>query len=108
MSQHAENIALAEQGPGKEQLFNVNQRFALTICALYTVDDPPNITQAQQDQALPGESEFLDGPQSLFSMYLNKAVREDREMVESWKADADNTLIFVGQTSPVLLHFFSV
>lgn len=63
-----------------------------------SIDDPPNITRTQQDQALSGESDLSDGSESLFSMYLNRTIPEDREMVESWKADADKILVFVGHT----------
>ena len=36
-----------------------------------------------------------DGSGALFSMYLDRAIAEDKEMVESWKGDADRTLVFV-------------
>ena len=29
-------------------------------------------------------------------MYLDRAIKEDKDMVASWKGDADGTLIFVG------------
>ena len=29
-------------------------------------------------------------------MYLDRAIEEDRRMVESWKGDADGMLVFVG------------
>ncbi|KAF8484587.1 hypothetical protein DFH94DRAFT_623933, partial [Russula ochroleuca] len=37
-----------------------------------------------------------DGSGALFSMYLDRAIAEDKEMVESWKADADKILVFTG------------
>ncbi|KAI0000054.1 hypothetical protein BJV77DRAFT_939703 [Russula vinacea] len=37
-----------------------------------------------------------DGSGALFSMYLDRAIAEDKEMVESWKGDADRTLVFTG------------
>jgi hypothetical protein len=43
-------------------------------------------------QALRGES---DGSEALFSMYLDRTITEDKEMVESWKGDADKILVFV-------------
>ena len=43
-------------------------------------------------QGFRGES---DGSEALFSMYLDRTITEDREMVESWKGDADKILVFV-------------
>ena len=40
-------------------------------------------------------SDFVDGSGPIFSMYLDMATEEDKKMVESWKADADGTIIFV-------------
>ena len=53
---------------------------------------PPQFTQ---NQASHGASNFADGSGHIFSMYLEMATEEDKKMVESWKADADGTLIFV-------------
>jgi len=58
------------------------------LCVLTSVDD-------QQGQALPGESNFSDGSEPLFSMYLTRARKEDRAMTESWKGYADGMLTFV-------------
>ncbi len=40
-------------------------------------------------------SNFVDGSGPIFSMYLDMATEEDKELAESWKADADGILIFV-------------
>jgi hypothetical protein len=40
-------------------------------------------------------SNFSDGSGPIFSMYLERTKEEDKEMAESWKADADGILIFV-------------
>jgi len=39
-------------------------------------------------------------------MYLDRAIAEDKKMVESWKGDAEGMLVFVRiqTTLPVLLH----
>lgn len=58
------------------------------------IDVPPNITRVWQ-QWQGGDFNLSDGSGALFSMYLDKAVVEDREMVESWKGDADKILFFV-------------
>lgn len=69
-----------------------------TSSSLPSVDDftyPPTTTTAQQDQGLPGESNFSDGSEALFSMYLRRAREEDRKMAESWKGYAEGMLVFV-------------
>ena len=42
-----------------------------------------------------GQSDFVDGSGPIFSMYLTMAEEEDKTMTESWKADAEGTLVFV-------------
>ena len=39
---------------------------------------------------------------ALFSMYLNKVLDEDKEMVDSWKDDANGMLTFV--RLPIVSH----
>ena len=53
------------------------------------------LPQFTQNQVSHGASNFADGSGHIFSMYLEMATEEDKKMVESWKADADGTLIFV-------------
>ena len=77
------------------QDFKVNNLFALTV-PVPSINDPPYNTWDQQDQAPIGESYSSDGSGSLFSMYLDRTILDDREMVEGWKGDADKILIFVG------------
>ena len=55
----------------------------------------PSFPPSQQDQGLQGESNFSDGSEALFSMYLHRAKEEDRQMAESWKGYADGMLVFV-------------
>ena len=74
----------------REQFKN-DHLLALTLPSP-SIDDAPNTTQAQQRQPLQEESDLSD---SLFSMYLNRASDEDKEMVESWKEDANGMLTFV-------------
>ncbi len=47
------------------------------------------------DDQYPGMSNFVDGSGPIFSMYLEMATEEDKEMAETWKADAEGILIFV-------------
>jgi hypothetical protein len=75
--------------------------------SLPSVDDhtshppvPPITTPSQQDQGLPGESNFSDGSEALFSMYLRRAGEEDRKMVDGWKGYADGMLVFVSLRPP--------
>ena len=66
---------------------------------------PPQLAQNQVSQ---GVSDFLDGSGPIFSMYLEMATEEDKNMAESWKADADGILIFVCRrrslSSYLMLH----
>jgi len=57
-------------------------------------------TPPQQDHGLPGESNFSDGSEALFSMYLRRAREEDHDMVEGWKGYADGMLLFVSLRAP--------
>lgn len=95
--QYAEDATLFEQGPGMEQLLELNSRLT-TSSDEHPLDDAPYITRAQEGQSqqtLIGESDPSDGSEALFSMYLDKAIEEDNKMAESWKGEADGLLIFV-------------
>jgi hypothetical protein len=39
--------------------------------------------------------EEVDGSAAIFTMYLEMSLKEDVEMVEGWKEDANSILIFV-------------
>ncbi|KAH9059834.1 hypothetical protein EDB87DRAFT_1684313 [Lactarius vividus] len=54
---------------------------------------PPGSSWVGQDQA---QLEEIDGSEALFAMYMERAGKEDREMAERWKADADSILVFTG------------
>ena len=41
------------------------------------------------------ESGFVDSSGPIFSMYMELAEEEDKNLAESWQADADSILIFV-------------
>ena len=67
----------------------------------YIEDGPVNPNHPpQQDQGLQGESNFSDGSEALFSMYLRRAREEDRKMAEGWKGYADGMLVFVSPRAP--------
>jgi hypothetical protein len=51
--------------------------------------------ESAQNQASGGDSNFVDGSGPIFSLYLEMATKDDNNMVENWKADADGILIFV-------------
>ena len=55
---------------------------------------PPQWAQNRASQP-EGQSDFVDGSGPIFSMYLEMAEEEDKKMAESWKADAEGTLVFV-------------
>ena len=56
--------------------------------------DTPQWAQSRASQP-EGHSDFVDGSGPIFSMYLEMAEEEDKKMAESWKADAEGTLVFV-------------
>ena len=55
---------------------------------------PTNMTQPQPRSD--HDQTPSDGSESLFSMYLDRVIEEDRRMVESWKGDAERLLTSVG------------
>ncbi|KAI0265474.1 hypothetical protein BGY98DRAFT_1070089, partial [Russula aff. rugulosa BPL654] len=69
---------------------------------------PPTKKPSHQDQGPPGESNFSDGSEALFSMYLRRAREEDRKMAESWKGYADGMLVFTGLFSAALAALLAV
>jgi hypothetical protein len=93
-----------------QNLESMRSRIKVWICSsttasssLPSVDDhsyPPIASPAQQDRSQPGESNFSDGSEALFSMYLRRAKEEDYKMVESWKKYADGMLTFVSLRAP--------
>ena len=69
---------------------------------IYVADNVSYSKQSSQDNKSHGEPNFVDGSGPLFSMYLELAEEEDKKMAESWKADADATLVFVSPISCLL------
>jgi hypothetical protein len=96
MSQPADTTALdrAEQGPGTNLLLQ-GQPPLCPHTVTPSIVDAPGTAQDQQDQPSEGGSNLSDGSGALFSMYLDRAIEEDTNMVESWKGDADGMLVFV-------------
>jgi len=47
-------------------------------------------------QAAQEDFKHSDSSEALFSMYLDRVIKEDRRMVEGWKGDAEGMLTFVG------------
>ena len=89
MSQSPENIDLVEQGPGAGTEWLLGLHPGLPLHRTTSIADT---AKDKQDEASRRET---DGSESLFSMYLDRALEEDQKMVESWKGDADGMLIFV-------------
>ncbi|KAH9054795.1 hypothetical protein EDB87DRAFT_1418172 [Lactarius vividus] len=79
---------------------------------------PENVGAAEtgnhqdQPQSAPtqptGVSNFVDGSEPIFSMYMEMASEEDKKMAEGWKADADGILIFTGLFSAAVASLISV
>jgi hypothetical protein len=57
-----------------------------------------------QAETLQGGWGFTDSSGPLFSMYLDRAEKQDKKMTDRWKSDADGILIFVsGHTSHLFI-----
>ena len=52
-------------------------------------EDAADVTSA------PNETTYTDPSGAIFSMYITRALKFDRENVENWKGGADGILIFV-------------
>lgn len=75
--------------------------------SLPSVDDPsypPVTTSPQQYQGWPGEFDFSDGSDALFSMHLRLAEEEDHMRVESWRGYAEEIVVFVSLSSYAPSH----
>ena len=84
--------------------------FIIALCSSPSIatpigDDqyyPPQLAQNRASQP-EGQSHFVDGSWPIFSMYLEMVEEGDEKMAKSWKADADDTLVFVRlSSSPIL------
>jgi hypothetical protein len=99
MGNRNNNTPGSEPGIDEEQGQGTDLSFIQTASpSLPSVDD-------QQNQG-PGDSNFSDGSEALFSMYLRRATEEDRKMADSWKGYADGMLVFVSlrpMIPPILL-----
>ncbi|KAH9056357.1 hypothetical protein EDB87DRAFT_1687577 [Lactarius vividus] len=61
-----------------------------------------------QNQAPDAETNFSDGSEPLFSMYLERAEEEDKKKAESWQGDAEGILVFTGLFSAAVATLLSV
>ena len=61
--------------------------------------DPPQSAQNQESTPV-----VIDGSEPIFSMYLEKAEKEDEKMTDNWKADADGIIIFVRLCPSPMFH----
>ena len=94
-----ESMIDVEQGQGTDLSF-IHNRLVLTPSVDQSYPPPPITTTSQQDQGPQGESNFSDGSEALFSMYLRRVKEEDSRMAESWKGYADGMLVFVSLRAP--------
>jgi hypothetical protein len=96
-----ENITgnMTEAGIGKGAVTGTS--FPLRPCLhqshplIIPIDDCQNPPRAARNQTSQGEPGFFDSSGPILSMYLETAKEEDKEMAESWKADAEGILVFV-------------
>jgi hypothetical protein len=49
------------------------------------------------DSCFPGEK-YGDSSDTVWSMYLTEAEKQDKDVIESWKGDTDGILVFVSLT----------
>ena len=52
-------------------------------------------TDRHEPQSTPQGTNYGDSSNALFSMYLSRAEKFDKEQSESWKGNADGILVFV-------------
>ncbi len=71
------------------------QTLLLLIAASIVVKYRYSRRKARNEPPQRGPRVF-DGAGRIFSMYLEMALEEDKKLAESWEADADGVLIFVG------------
>lgn len=98
-----ETINVSDAGIGTDIL--------LPHWSIYTVhtsvrslDDNQYQPRSTQKQELDVDSEYVDGSEPIFSMYLEIATKEDKEKVKNWKDDADSILTFVRLSSDPVSH----
>ncbi|KAF8257179.1 hypothetical protein EI94DRAFT_1633304 [Lactarius quietus] len=56
----------------------------------------------------PNEATYSDPSGAIFSMYITRALKLDREIVENWKGGADGILVFTGLFSSTVATFISI
>jgi hypothetical protein len=59
---------------------------------------PDTSNKERLEELSQSDLEVIDGSEAIFAMYLEMALREDKEMVEGWKEDANTILIFVSSS----------
>ena len=57
------------------------------------LDERPDFISAPEYQAMGPDRP--DPSEALFSMYLDRAIEDDKKMVERWKGTTDGILVFV-------------
>jgi len=67
---------------------------------LDVLPNPPRTTQCEGKQTA-----FEDSSGPLFFMYQKMTEEEDNKMIESWKSEAESTIIFVSSYLAFYLHF---
>ncbi|KAN0130554.1 hypothetical protein V8E53_011640 [Lactarius tabidus] len=67
---------------------------------------PPE--DAGDDTPAPNETTYSDPSGAIFSMYITRALKFDRENVESWKGGADGILVFTGLFSSTVASLIAI
>ncbi|KAN0130549.1 hypothetical protein V8E53_011635, partial [Lactarius tabidus] len=63
---------------------------------------------SDDDATSPNETTYSDPSGAIFSMYITRAVKFDREDVENWKGGAEGILVFTGLFSSTIATFIAI
>ncbi|KAF8257174.1 hypothetical protein EI94DRAFT_65946 [Lactarius quietus] len=68
---------------------------------------PPENDADHTTNTAPNEATYSDPSGAIFSLYITRALKFDRENVENWKGGADGILVFTGLFSSTVATFIA-
>ncbi|KAF8261486.1 hypothetical protein EI94DRAFT_1606600, partial [Lactarius quietus] len=74
---------------------------------MFSPQQPPP-ENVEDDTTAPNETTYSDPSGAIFSMYIVRALKFDRENVENWKGGADGILVFTGLFSSTVATFIAM
>ncbi|KAF8258489.1 hypothetical protein EI94DRAFT_1815242 [Lactarius quietus] len=76
---------------------------------MFSPQQPPSENlNAGVGTTVPNETTYRDPSGAIFSMYITRALKFDRENVESWKGGADGILVFTGLFASTVATFITM